>query len=411
MRELFSSDGGFFVRAGAFAGFAALLCHSIYDVPAYYWATAGFGLALLAIARPLRARTEPRPLARSACFLPFAIGGFWLLPILTVVPAWSPVSLDKILHASATTPTLVSTDELENEIRYFPLDANLHQALGLRFLTHGQASRGWDEFRIADKLDPISWQLPATQAWIGGQYSPGISLHFWALALERAGHRAQEIFPIAYQRTAATSPKFWATFAREHPEFLGIYSESVSDPTEARAAYEEWWKIRGAAQNLAPFEVRYFYSTAAKWGTAAQLEAWMNAHPDLAASDFEDWAELLHHWKDDAAAWRVLAARIQEPAFPPSQSRPQTEALEANWFAHPSDLVTRRRWRPITRGEAMPNAAAKSLTPSPCKKMRRRGLSTRPRGFTRKAATTGARSAWRCTIRCHRRSRRSRAKS
>ena len=244
-----------------------------------------------------------------------------------------------MLHASATTPTLVSTDDLENEIRYFPLDANLHEALGLRFLTHGQASRGWDEFRIADKLDPISWQLPATQAWIGGQYSAGISLHFWALALERAGHSAPEIFPVAYKRTAATSPTFWKNFAHEHPEFLGIYSECVSDPAEARAAYEEWWKIRGAAKNLAPFEVRYFYTAAAKWGTSAQLDAWMKAHPELAATDFEDWAELLHHWKNDAAAWRVLAASIKEPAFPAAEIHPQSEMLEANWIANPSDFV------------------------------------------------------------------------
>lgn len=339
LRGLFESERGFHIRVGALAGTVALLCHSLYDVPAHRWATAGFGLALLAIACPSAAGGARRRLGLKAALMPFAIASFWLLPLFTNQPDWSPTSLTNLLAISARTPSEVSIGELRDMTRWFPLEADLRQALGLRYLTHGVPARAWDEFRSADFLASTSWQMPATQAWIAARYSPGMSLHFWALAIERSGHRAPEIFQLACQQTAADSAKFWASYARTHPQFLTLYSEAVSDPEEARTAYELWWATRAASPELAPFEARYFYICAYKWGTREQLEIWMKKHPQLAPRDFKDWAGLMHHWQDDPAAWRIVASASKEPVFPKNPIDTGSAALEARWFADPADTV------------------------------------------------------------------------
>src|SRR5581483_4842683 len=217
---------------------------------------------------------------------------------------------------------------------------DLHEALGLRYLTSGATSHAWNEFRAADRLDATSWQLPATQAWISQQYSPGMARHFWSVAIERSGHRAPDIFPLAYKQTEANDgAKFWASYTNEHPEFLTIYADQVSDQIEARAAFEKWWIVRANADNLTSFETKYFYYCASKWGTREQFDQWMKRHPELEAGDFKSWANLLHHWNDDAAAWALLTRWIKEPSFPQFPRSDRPDALQATWFSNPENAV------------------------------------------------------------------------
>ena len=340
VRDSFANQRGFYIRAGAFAGVAALLCHSAYDIPAHRWGTAWFGLALLALACPPPTRLPKIRLERRASLVPLAIAAFWLLPFLTHLPLSSPTSLRNLLYASAATPTLVPAEALREEVRYFPLDPDLHQALGLRYLTHGASSHAWNEFRITDHLASSSWQLPATQAWIAAPYSAGMAQHFWSVAIDRSGHRAPELFEMAYQQTSPLlSTKIWAGYAREHPEFLNLYSECVADPEEARGAYALWWATRALGGELMGFEPAYFYRCAYKWGTRGQLDAWMAHYPQLAARDFKDWASLLHRWGDDAAAWKLLAQWVKEPDFPRLDPSIRSGTLEATWFADPANTV------------------------------------------------------------------------
>ncbi|MEA3188618.1 MAG: hypothetical protein QOD99_2448 [Chthoniobacter sp.] len=337
-RGLFKTEHGFYLRVGALAGVGALLCHCIYDIPALRWAIAAYGLALLAIACPPPPGIRRIQLARSSAFLPLIVAAFWLVPFFTNAPGWSPTTLDRLLDTSARTPTEVNADQLRDELRYFPLNADLHEALGLRYLANGPRARAWTEFRIADELSPTPWQLPATQAWIADQYSSGMSLHFWSKAIERSGHRAPEIFQMAVRQTVHSSPKFWAGYARTRPQFLTVYADAIPDRDEARAAYDEWLTVRRGAADLSPYEIKYFYICASKWGTREQLERWMKDHPEFTARDARDWAALLHHWKEDAAAWEVLAKIVKEPDYPKS-TRVAPATLENTWYRNPADTL------------------------------------------------------------------------
>lgn len=391
LRGMFATERGFFVRAGCLAALAAVICHSALDVPAHRWAIAGWGLALLAIVCPLRAEAPRFALPRSTALVPLAIAGFWVLPATIGRPLWSPESLRTVLAKSATAPAEVPAARLENALRYFPLSAELHQALGVRYLaaaTAGRWSQAWREFRLANRLVPVAWQLPVKQAWMAQPHSPGMALHFWALALERAGRRTGDLFAAAYKNTSVLpeAREFWRHYVERRPEYLLLYAESVSDasPQEARAAFHRWWGTRARAGSaiavastgassaaetewmtaaasstagstgasgggvagtdaggeLKLFEIEYFYRCARKWATRAQIDEWMKRHASREPDDFRHWAALLHLRQDDAAAWGLLARWIKEPAFPAGRGRSvPLGTLETTFAMNPADAV------------------------------------------------------------------------
>ncbi len=339
-----TGDRGFFIRAGAFAGVFALLCHSLWDVPAHRWGTAAFAIALLAIACPPLQRRMQIRLGRSWALAPIFVGIFWLLPFITNGPAWTPEGLRQLLAKLNDSPTFVSLDFLRGVELSFPLNPALHEQLGVRELMDAnRPDQAWREFRIADRLNSSSWAMPAVQGWLSRDISPGMSFHFWSLSVERAGRRASEIFTAAY-RNCVDLPggeEFWRSYADAHPEFLLGYAENVTNDEKARAAYDQWWKVRGrTGADLETWEYPAFYDCLRKWGDRAQLEIWMNRHPELEASDYWTWASIFHQWQMDADAWAVLTRRIKDPPYPDSENSQSADALEADWRTHPDDPVS-----------------------------------------------------------------------
>jgi len=243
----------------------------------------------------------------------------------------------------AYSPTVASLDQLRRIEGCFPLNAQLREQIGIRemIIAH-RPDQAWREFRIADRLVPSSWALPAMQAWLSREVSPGMSFHFWSLSIERAGRRAPEIFVAAYRNSGnlAGAEDFWRTYAGEHPEFLLCYADAASGEKEARAAYDQWWKVRGdSSAGVEGWEPAAFYAALRKWGDPARLDIWMKRRPELEANDYKTWAAILHEWQLDADAWSILSRRIKDPAFPMSHGSESSEALEGNWRTHPDDPV------------------------------------------------------------------------
>jgi hypothetical protein len=169
-----------------------------------------------------------------------------------------------------------------------------------------------------------------------------MSFHFWSLAIERADRRAPEIFLAAYRNSVVLpgGAEYWGAYARNHPELLLSYAEAVGADAQGKAAYDAWWQARGDTNlGIYDWEPPSFYFTVRKWGNRAQLQVWMNRHPELAQSDYKTWAAILHEWQLDADAWGILSTRIKEPPFPISASGENIDALEGNWRAHPDDIV------------------------------------------------------------------------
>jgi len=336
-----AGDRGFFIRAGAFAGVFGLLCHGLWDVPIHRWGTAAFGIALLAIACPPLQRRRQIRLDRLWAGAPLLIGAFWLLPFLGDAPDWSPDAARQLMARLNNSPTAASLDYLRQIEGRFPLNPELHEQIGIReMVVAHRPEQAWREFRIADRLSPASWALPTMQGWLSRDISPGMSFHFWSLAIERADRRAPEIFLAAYRNSVDLpgGEAFWRSYAEAHPEFLLFYALAVGSDEQGKAAYEEWWKARGDSNAGIPsWETAAFYFSVRKWGDRAQLEIWMNRRPELEESDYKNWAAILHDWQLDADAWRILSQRIKEPDFPESHGVETIEALEASWRAHPDD--------------------------------------------------------------------------
>jgi len=356
-----AGDRGFFTRAGAFAGVFALLCHGLWDVPVHRWGTAAFGIALLAIACPPLHRRRQIRLERVWAAAPFLIGAFWLLPYLGYPLNWSPEAAHQLLARLNYSPTAASLEQLKQVEADFPLNPELHEQIGIRdLIVARRPDPAWREFRVADRLVPGSWAMPAMQGWLSRDVSPGVSFHFWSLAIERAGRRAPEIFLAAY-RNSVDRPggeQYWRGYAEGHPEFLLSYAENGASDDQGKAAYDQWWKSRADASGpVDEWERPAFYAAVRKWGTRAQMLAWMKRRPELEPADYKSWAAILHEWEMDADAWRILTNRIKEPAFPATHGDESLASLEAEWRAHPDDPVIAQAY---ARECAVSGDAAKS---------------------------------------------------
>ena len=338
VRDLFSRQQGFFLRAAGFSALAVLFFHALWDVPAHRWAVAGYALAILATVCPLHLNDQRTPLKKSVAVAPLIIAIFWMLPFFERAPAWSPGSLARIL---ARDDALVSTADYESALRFFPLSPNLHQSIGMRLVTeYRDVNTAWLHFRVADRLVPASWPLPAVQAAASRPVSAGMSLHFWMLAIERAGHRSDEVFGMACEDTARLpeAAAFWSRYVESKPELLLCQAQRVPD-AEARYYFQLWLKIRAGVAEVKDFETRNFYQLLPTLGSVANLYEWMNQHPKLEERDYKKWAALLHRWNDDATAWKILSHLIKEPDFPADLSAPKLEILEARWIARPADFL------------------------------------------------------------------------
>jgi O-antigen ligase len=335
---------GFFIRAGCFAGVFGLLCHGLWDVPIHRWGTAAFGLALLAIACPPLHRRRQVRMDRLWAVAPILIAAFWLLPFLGAAPFWSPVAEHQIVERLPYSPSIATVADLRRMESAFPLDPALHEQIGIReMISARHPDYAWREFRIADRLSPADWSLPTLQGWLSRQFSPGMSFHFWSLAIERAGRRAPEIFLAAYRNSVDLpgGEDYWRNYASQHPEYLLCYAAAASSDERGISAYQEWWKTRGDSSGpIESWEPASFYDLIRKWGDRAQLIIWMNRRRDLEPSDYRTWASILHAWKMDADAWDILSRHVTEPGFPQIGSGETIQALESAWRSHPDDPVS-----------------------------------------------------------------------
>ena len=342
-----TGDRGFFIRAGAFAGVFGLLCHGFMDVPVHRWGTAAFGIALLAIACPPLHRRRQVQLGRLWAGAPLLLGLFWLLPFQRNPPDWSPEAVRQLLERLAYSPTSASMTQLRQFEAWFPLNPLLHQQIGIReILVARHPDPAWREFRVADRLNPGPWSFPAMQGWLSRDASPGMSFHFWSLAVERAEDhvpdRLFDAFMDAYRSTRDLpgADAYWRNYAEAHPELLLLYAQAASGEGQARAAYDEWWKVRGDSDTgVDVLESSAFYRALRKWGDPARLEIWMHRHPELEAADFKTWAAILHDWQLDTDAWRILSSHIKDPPFPDSNAGDSAQMAEANWRSHPDDPI------------------------------------------------------------------------
>ncbi len=343
LRVAYSANRSIFMRAGPFAAAAVLIIHSMFDVPAHRWGTAGFALAALAVACAPSGSSGLLPSTRKASLVPIAIALFWMMPFICDLPAWSPLSLTRLLAREQTTP-FVSVSELERAAGYFPLDPTLQYSIAMHQIDDplGRRTAQWQQhFRIAARLMPGSWEMAAMQARACTRISPGISLHYWQLAVERAGHRADEVFGIGMEETARVpgAAAAWEQYALNHPQMLLSFARKVRE-SAARQAYEQWWAARGSViRDLDEREVDAFYKFVVRFGTQEQFDRFRDLHPELRARDFKTWVSLLHGWKADDAAWEILEREWPVPNSRPMPAHGDQSHLVSRWNADRRDVV------------------------------------------------------------------------
>jgi hypothetical protein len=343
LREIFGRQRSFFLHAGGFAAFAVLLVHAIFDVPAHRWGTAGFALAALAVACPIRLNGRRAQEPRQAALVPLAVAAFWCLPIYWSFPGWSPLSLNRLLAIDAVAPSIVPLSEVEKMLAYFPLNADLHQSAGLRELRLFGRDRPvpWERhFGIAARLQPGSWELSRAQARACQRVAPVQALGYWQQAIERGGIHRDEILATAVRETARypVAQTSWGHYVEAHPHLLLAYAQIVPEAF-ASYYYGRWWKLRSDAPDLSTSELHSFYVLAARWGNREDFQEWTKRHGAYGVRDYREWASLLHNWGEDDRAWQILSIKISEPSYPAAPPTVPRDGLEATWRTRPENVV------------------------------------------------------------------------
>jgi O-antigen ligase len=340
VQNIFVSHRNFFLRIGALSAIAALLFHCIWDVPAHRWATAGFALAILALLWPFSADQHLIRCDKRAALTPAVVAFFWSLPFIFHQPIWSPSYVPQLVDRAQRLQA--TPEEINRALRYFPLNATLHQLAGLRQLAAGKPSpEVWRQFHIASRLKPNSWSVAAAQAMASRPYSPGMTLHFWTLAIERTTYRHAEVFRMALKETndLPRAKQYWARFAENNPDLLLVFAQHLPEE-EGRYYFNEWWFKRALSSDLRRHEVENFYQALTKLGSLDQLKTWIRTHRDLEARDYKHWAMALQYWQDHAGAWKLLSRWEKEPEFPGVQISTSPEQLEVRWLTDPQNFVT-----------------------------------------------------------------------
>ncbi len=333
----------FYLTAGLFAGAIALLAHAVIDVPGHRWATAGFALALLAVAFPLR---EPVPVSRSVALAPLGIAAFWALPFLGITLSWSTLAptmlLNRETRPGGEKPTLA---DWESSLRWFPLDAWMRQYAGVRALESAPADRPRSErhFAAARRLLPSAWWIPQMQARAVAKHFPAEAIGLWQDAVERAGRQWSELLRSGVRETAGVkgSLVLWGQFVESRPALALAYAqvlvEELKQPdANVRGFFDIWWE-RSAMGEVSDDDATVYYRYASRWSSPKELEAWIAAHPARAAKDFRAWVGLLHGWKQDARAWEIYKAAVPEPADIVPGKNATRASLEEKWRVSPDN--------------------------------------------------------------------------
>jgi hypothetical protein len=350
---IFVRQRSFFLHAGGFAAFAVLIVHSVLDVPGHRWGTVGFALAALAMACPVRLggrATEVRLVA----LIPLAVALFWWIPIQWNVPDWSTLSPIRLVDRDSVSPRLVSLREVQTALRYFPLDADLHQMAGLRELrADGRANpTSWQRhFGLALRLRPAVWSVPEAQARACLKDAPGLALRYWQQAIERGGMHRDEILREAVRETERfpAAQAAWGKYVEDHPELLLGYAQMVPEAI-GEYYYRRWWKLRGeSSEELTPGELKAFYAVTPHWGNREDFEQWTRHHSSLGISDYKEWASCLRALGEDDEAWKMLAVRTPEPSFPSAVPFEARERLEATWRTSPENVVNAQQLASVLR--------------------------------------------------------------
>ena len=342
VRTAFARNQSFYLRAAAFTAVAVLVLHSIYDVPAHRWGTAGFALAALALACPVDERTPAVPRPWRVSVLLFAIAAFWAAPFLFGGPSWSPLQLTRLLARDSVSGD-VTLAEFDQSLAWFPLNAWLHQGFAVRQMkVDGRANAGlWQRhFAIASRLIPNSWTVPAAQARACQRIAPELAIGYWQQAVDRGRMHRSEILGTALLETATTpmAEAEWGRYVETNPELLLPYAAALPEE-QGRYFFALWWEQRGLQTAPEAPEIDTFYRQMGRLGTLAQFDAWMKHHAAIEVRDHRRWAELLHQWGDEERAWELLARRIPEPEFPPGIVSVPRAQLEAKWRIAPANVL------------------------------------------------------------------------
>lgn len=364
-RGALHSHRSFFLYAAGFATAGALLCHGAIDVPGHRWATAAFALAALGLACPHSAKVASQNLesqihnssvtfARRAALAPLIVACFWALPLWGSWPAWSPVSLQRRLALAESTWS-ARANSLQQVLPYFALSTRLHQALGLALLKGGRPEAEWaPHFALATRLSPSSWAVPIQLAQESGARSPAMAFHYWQVAIERGGVRAEEIFGNARQQTAQLpgAEDVWASYAMAHPELALEYAATL--PIEkGQPFFEHWWTQRGLRRKLplSPRETATFYRMAPRFSSPENFQIFMRTRPAYAAENFGAYARVLHAWGDDEHAWQLLSTKIREPEMPKPTGRSTRQDYERRLRVTPNNSAVALNLAGITFAE------------------------------------------------------------
>ena len=331
---LFKRRGTFYLSAGALAAVAAVMVHGAIDVPFHRWGTAGYALALLALACPISREAQiigavtPR-----TALVPLAIGAYWALPFFGMGPSWQPICTGQLLarEAAGALPR-PKLEEWKKALHWFPLQAELHHLAALRELEMGipKTSEWQRHIEIVHRLVPNGWRYPITHAHAVKRLSQALCIQYWQVAIERSGWRSAETFTQALNDTAAfpSAASIWTDYVTANPALALAYARTLPE-ADTRPFFDLWWNARGHATDIAADELQQFYNYARRWASSAQVLEWMQLHASRRREDFRKWTEMLHATGLSEKAWQIWQGRIGNPAYPVPVSVRSREEIEA----------------------------------------------------------------------------------
>ena len=330
---LFKRRGTFHLSAGALAAVAAVMAHAVIDVPLHRWGTAGFALALLALACPISREAQLiGAVAPRTALVPLAIGAYWALPFFGFGPAWQPVRVGQLLARESAGVPRPKLDEWKKALHYFPLQAELHHLAAMRELeTRIPKTSDWQRhIEIVHRLVPAAWRYPITHARAVKRLSQTLCIQYWQVAIERSGWRSAEIFTQALNDTAAfpSAVSIWTDYVTANPALALAYARTLPE-ADTRPFFDLWWKARGHVSDITADELQQFYAYAPRWASSEQVLEWMQIHASRRREDFRKWTALLHATGLSERAWQIWQGRVENPAYPVPATVLTREEIEA----------------------------------------------------------------------------------
>ena len=337
----------FSLTAGALAGVAALTAHAVIDVPGHRWATAGFALALLAVAFPPRGEV---PSSKVIAWVAVTVAAIWLVPFITTAP-WSTRNLAQLEAREESSRSLVpvsqvSRAEWERALRLVPIDPVARHYAGIAALAERPPDPGAAErhVAVARRLAGSSWGYPMMQARAFGRNYPTQAILAWQDTVDRSGRRSSEILRGAVNETAGF-PGFWVLwgqFIENRPTLSlafarALLEEMKADPAQARYYFELWRGQRGSLRDLPEQEIADFYIVARSFAVPAVLTEWMEGHKHRWKTDYKEWVRLLAGWQQPEQAWQTYARVVRDPELGKPPADTKRSVLESQYRASPEN--------------------------------------------------------------------------